>query len=1068
MVRNPTVQNIQTYRKTLGHRIRDVIEHLTRKADPFVKFLFPNFIAFHYFYIITFTLICSIMIYPVKNFAYIDILFLATGAATQGGLNTVDLNNLTLYQQVILYITAILTDPIFIHSGLAFVRFYWFERYFDGIRDWSKRDFEMRRTMTLRQRELTKNTTNDNNSRSHSQGPLNFLTRTFTHGDKDAGNFQVRLFRGEVVKRDEDNNDETNNDVENKKEDSNEESSSRPRPQLKDSDTSERFISRRKSRDINPADMYRSIAMLQDRHENADNAKGPALVIKSPAEREKDIQEAQRLQKEREEQQGQSIQFKVEPRPTKSAKPAAESSGLRMPFTQRKRPSFFKGSQHAKLIRDKLRRRSEGSFIPANKKEEDEEEEEEEEEEEGHDADMEGSSDDEDAIESFDDEQQSLSELNSGNGSYQQTLHSNAVSEPSLETQDIEEDDEELSSLPADMSYYGMHPGGQPRNRLKRTMTSNYLSYEPEVGRNSTFVNLSESQKVELGGVEYRSTKLLCLILSIYYIGFIIMAMIVFVAWIEPMHNYKEMIREHGISPTWWGFWTGMSCFTDLGLTLTPDSMMSFDKSVYVLTWMMWFIIVGNTGFPILLRFIIWVLFKISPDLSLRKDSLGFLLDHPRRCFTMLFPKAATWWLFLILIGLNVIDLILFIVLDLNAEVVKDLSAGYKVLDGLFQAVSTRTAGFTVLDLSQLHPSVQVSYMLMMYVSVMPLAISIRRTNVYEEQSLGVYGNAEQNENDGSEKSTRNFIGAHLRRQLSFDLWYMFLGLFIICICEGPEIQNANKPSFTIFQCLFEVVSAYGTVGLSLGYPGTSQSFSAQFTVISKLVIIAMLIRGRHRGLPYTLDRAIILPSAKLKENDLLHEITHSRKPTIGLTGSVSHDNRAESVGDMSSTFTNNRMNVLRSRSRSVWHGLTSAFSMGHQPKLNHALTTRTLDDTINTHYTPSGRSDESFSNRSLPFNDDRSYPMHKMEPDYHFIDRSSSPADSHVFKSSFNLGLSDFHANTVDAFEHSNSNSNSNTNSKNTETSSSAQVFTRVHSTSSLHSPHSTGSLKTLNTSPQ
>jgi len=48
-----------------------------------------------------------------------------------------------------------------------------------------------------------------------------------------------------------------------------------------------------------------------------------------------------------------------------------------------------------------------------------------------------------------------------------------------------------------------------------------------------------------------------------------------------------------------------------------------------------------------------------------------------------------------------------------------------------------------------------------------------------------------------------------------------------------------------------------GTVGLSLGYPDVNTSFSGQFKTISKLVIIAMQIRGRHRGLPYQVDRAV-------------------------------------------------------------------------------------------------------------------------------------------------------------------------------------------------------------------
>lgn len=72
----------------------------------------------------------------------------------------------------------------------------------------------------------------------------------------------------------------------------------------------------------------------------------------------------------------------------------------------------------------------------------------------------------------------------------------------------------------------------------------------------------------------------------------------------------------------------------------------------------------------------------------------------------------------------------------------------------------------------------------------------------------------------------------------------------------------------SIFAILFEIVSAYGTVGLSLGYPTINASLSAEFKVLSKLVIIAMMLRGRHRGLPYALDRAILLPSEKLNRKE--------------------------------------------------------------------------------------------------------------------------------------------------------------------------------------------------------
>ena len=46
-----------------------------------------------------------------------------------------------------------------------------------------------------------------------------------------------------------------------------------------------------------------------------------------------------------------------------------------------------------------------------------------------------------------------------------------------------------------------------------------YLSYQPTMGRNSKFVNLTEEQREELGGIEYRALKLLAAVLSCQYVS---------------------------------------------------------------------------------------------------------------------------------------------------------------------------------------------------------------------------------------------------------------------------------------------------------------------------------------------------------------------------------------------------------------------------------------------------------------------------------------------------------------------------------------------------------------------
>ena len=63
-----------------------------------------------------------------------------------------------------------------------------------------------------------------------------------------------------------------------------------------------------------------------------------------------------------------------------------------------------------------------------------------------------------------------------------------------------------------------------------------------------------------------------------------------------------------------------------------------------------------------------------------------------------------------------------------------------------------------------------------------------------------------------------------------------------------------------------------GNVGLSLGHPSVNTSLSGVFSDFSKIVVCFMMIRGRHRTLPYALDRAIMLPSDRLTEDGSLKE----------------------------------------------------------------------------------------------------------------------------------------------------------------------------------------------------
>ncbi|CAD6452603.1 f2c3a7ca-9e18-4261-9248-8549f93af24e [Sclerotinia trifoliorum] len=772
-----------------------------------------NFITIHYFWIIGITLLGSLCLYIRGGIDYIDALFFASGGATQSGLNTINLNDLNTWQQTVLYLLPIFTNPITINSFVVFLRLYWFEKRFQHIAAQNKKN---RRSIG---KSFSKSRTTDAGTVDQEKG-VNGRNIVVMHGttranvmqnDKDViVDIQDAIEKERAMNRAEAINGSGSSNL-SSTETANDPSPTSHQTQIKFADQVKRSNGmddeelrlpvRRRDED--------HIAFLERQRNPEDRT-----ILRIPGPRDADAGVSPQTVEEEEEERGDPLTRTLSRVCSAYSRRGSIDRGTLNGETQwqdhypsRKRNITIEVPTHPKAERAVDDVKAAGSTIKG--------------------------------VMRFRNnrtiERNEATETQ-GNGAVITKLKSRAPTFQSIKT-----------------ALTGEKEDPTP-----------YLSWAPTIGRNSAFVDLTEQQREELGGIEYRSLKSLALILSCYFIGFSIFAVVCLLPWILHNHTYGSIVEEVGQGRVWWGIFTANSAFTDLGFTLTPDSMISFNTAIWPLLLMSFLIIIGNTGFPIMLRFIIWVTTLWVPRNSGIWEELRFLLDHPRRCFTLLFPSKATWWLFWILVILNGLDLLFFIILDLGNSVVTDLPVNIRILDGWFQAASTRTAGFGVVNLALLHPAIQVSYLIMMYISVLPIAISVRRTNVYEEKSLGIYGSpSEENEDEGEP----SYVGAHLRRQLSFDLWYIFLGFFIISIAEGGRLQGTD-PSINMFSVLFEIVSAYGTVGLSLGYPGIDASLSAEFNTVSKLVMIAMQIRGRHRGLPYELDRAILLPSEHLAQKE--------------------------------------------------------------------------------------------------------------------------------------------------------------------------------------------------------
>lgn len=147
--------------------------------------------------------------------------------------------------------------------------------------------------------------------------------------------------------------------------------------------------------------------------------------------------------------------------------------------------------------------------------------------------------------------------------------------------------------------------------------------------------------------------------------------------------------------------------YNNLGMTLTPDSMLHFADASFPLCVSFILSYVGNSLYPVVLRAVIWSTTKCLPRRHPWQEPLHYLLENPRRCYLLLFPAKHTWGLLGITLLLNSIKAGATFGFDrerpvlsqfpVGADGVKTLPMWNRVLSSWLQAVNTRHTGSTVL-----------------------------------------------------------------------------------------------------------------------------------------------------------------------------------------------------------------------------------------------------------------------------------------------------------------------------------------------------------------------------------
>jgi len=165
-----------------------------------------------------------------------------------------------------------------------------------------------------------------------------------------------------------------------------------------------------------------------------------------------------------------------------------------------------------------------------------------------------------------------------------------------------------------------------------------------------------------------------------------------------------------------------------------------------------------------------------------------------------------------------------------NPQTMQPLSFGGKVLASFFQSITPRTAGYNTINLAGLTDSSKFITMILMFIGGSPGStaggIKVVTFCVLVFAAFSVV------------KGTSQVVIFHKRISVNAVLRSMtitMIGIFVVAF--GTLILSTSE-SATFMEVLFETVSAFGTVGLTLG-------ITPMLSAVSKVCLIFIMFFGR-------------------------------------------------------------------------------------------------------------------------------------------------------------------------------------------------------------------------------
>jgi len=264
----------------------------------------------------------------------------------------------------------------------------------------------------------------------------------------------------------------------------------------------------------------------------------------------------------------------------------------------------------------------------------------------------------------------------------------------------------------------------------------------------------------------------------------------------------------------WFGLFHAVSAFNNAGFALFSDNLVRYRGDLTINLVITTLIICGGLGF-----------FVLSEVLRLRQRSGVGMSVHAKLVLgiTAVLIVSGT-------LGILALEWA-------NPKTLGPLGFGEKLLAAYFQAVSPRTAGFNTLSIGDMTVPALFLSILLMFIGASPGGTGGGvKTTTFGVTVMAIWATV-RNRADVTSYH-RRVAPEVIARAFAISL-IAFLGVNLVAglllVAEGQDLLAT----------LYETVSAFGTVGLSMGVAGSVLSLSGFFGTGGKLLIMLMMFMGR-------------------------------------------------------------------------------------------------------------------------------------------------------------------------------------------------------------------------------